>query len=453
MIEFINGSLEHVLQRCCKWKYKHSDAHHTINQFIYGFQYAFIFFTILHVAGCIFYAIGTHDQVMPGGDLVEGWVAREEWDEEVGWSPRWLTSFYWAITTVATVGYGDITAHTTWEKSWAPLVMAMGTLINAWLIATFSQAMDRGSQQQKLHDDSVSRIREYMKSKRVPPELSKKVLAYDDALFLQEREFDVHEWIVKMPPALAYEMLDFLYIQRLIKVECFAELPEQILVSMSQLIVPYPMQQGQVLFDAGDVARETFIIARGVDGEKGQVKIEPYKCLNPYADGQPRPKHCGASDAGQKDGIWIVDETKKAIVLEDGGFFGVNALDFKPDDVIRTLKATALTDGELMLLSADAVEAVAKEYPEIKPLVLKYIAQRREELGTTGDAAPATPRADSAADDSAGGSGDGGDDAVLSSKKVAARLIQLEDGQTEMKAMLRQQSEQLKTLIELSTHV
>eukprot|EP01046_Picozoa_sp_COSAG06_P012135 COSAG06_NODE_703_length_12909_cov_33.909758_1_plen_56_part_10 len=56
-----------------------------------------------------------------------------------------------------------------------------------------------------------------MKSKRVPAELSKKVLAYNDALFLQEREFDVHEWIVKMPPALAYEVLDFLYIQRLIK--------------------------------------------------------------------------------------------------------------------------------------------------------------------------------------------------------------------------------------------
>eukprot|EP01046_Picozoa_sp_COSAG06_P012136 COSAG06_NODE_703_length_12909_cov_33.909758_2_plen_147_part_00 len=146
----------------------------------------------------------------------------------------------------------------------------------------------------------------------------------------------------------------------------------------------------------------------------------------------------------------MIDDTKKAIVLEDGGFFGINALDFQPADVIRTLKATALTDGELMLLSADAVEDVAKDYPEIKLLVLKYIAKRHDELGTTG---PATPRVDSAADGSAGDSGDGGDDAVLSSEKVVARLIQLEDGQAEMKRMLKQQSEQLKTLIELSTHV
>ena len=149
----------------------------------------------------------------------------------------------------------------------------------------------------------------------------------------------------------------------------------------------------------------------------------------------------------------MIDDTKKAIVLEDGGFFGINALDFQPEDVIRTLKATALTDGELMLLSADDVEAVAKDYPQIKRLVLEYIAKRHDELGTTGVNVPTTPRADSAADGSAGDSGDGGDDAVLSSKHVAARLIQLEDGQTEMKAMLKQQSEQLKTLIELSTHV
>ena len=114
----------------------------------------------------------------------------------MSWSTRWTTAFYWAVTTFATVGYGDVVAHTTAERSWAPIVMLLGILTNAWVIANFLNYFDRTSQHQRLHDNRVSHIREYMRSKRMPESLVKRVLTHGEALFEQERGFDMIEYLL-----------------------------------------------------------------------------------------------------------------------------------------------------------------------------------------------------------------------------------------------------------------
>ena len=38
----------------------------------------------------------------------------------------WITSIYWAVTTMTTIGYGDISAHTAEERILAVVVMVIG---------------------------------------------------------------------------------------------------------------------------------------------------------------------------------------------------------------------------------------------------------------------------------------------------------------------------------------
>lgn len=43
----------------------------------------------------------------------------------------------------------------------------------------------------------------------------------------------------------------------------FRELPEDVIAQICFLLMPYPVSKGEVIYTAGDTARETFIVHEG----------------------------------------------------------------------------------------------------------------------------------------------------------------------------------------------
>ena len=88
------------------------------------------------------FVLGHGFRYMAGGDtkdpdtgevMTQGWISKyaekEGWNEtekDAELSKRYLTAYYWAVTSLTTVGYGDITAHTNIEKCLAVLVLMSG---------------------------------------------------------------------------------------------------------------------------------------------------------------------------------------------------------------------------------------------------------------------------------------------------------------------------------------
>ena len=326
--------------------------------------------------GCVWFWVGGDE-----GDT-NGWISQQEWDDDIPTTTKWLRSFYWSITTITTVGYGDISAATTKEMIFTAFQMCLGMILNAFVVGWVSKAIANSSVVEDEHAERIAHVREYMRSKRVPAALQKEVLAFQNCAFEQERNFDVHEFLEELPPAINMRMLDFLYIRELRRIECFSEMPEQILVKLSGCIMQFPIRNGQLLFRAGDVAREAFLIHKGVNGVPAKVRLDPFR----LKDGLDE-------DVDETDrASWELDTSKKFIELEDGDIFGLNALDFDDADVVRDLRATATTDGELWLLPADAVQAVHEQHPDagLREKVLQFRAKRGEEFAT-GRVRPTLP--------------------------------------------------------------
>ena len=150
----------------------------------------------------------------------------------------------------------------------------VGVIVNAMIIATVVKMLDRTNIVQDRHDDSVETVRQWLAKKRVPFPLQQKVIKFQDHLFEQEQDFKTKEFLKGLPPALEFEMLEHLYIKNLRKTDLAKDLPEEVVVDLCRGLVPYPVHAGDTIFTKGEIARETYVIVGGNEGEQAQIQLE-----------------------------------------------------------------------------------------------------------------------------------------------------------------------------------
>eukprot|EP01046_Picozoa_sp_COSAG06_P076682 COSAG06_NODE_24588_length_658_cov_0.930233_1_plen_208_part_01 len=207
------------------------------------------------MVGCLWLAVGVEKT-----SISMSWVSTKEWDDDIPNTTRWLTSLYWALTTISTVGYGDIAAGTNAEMLYTLFAMILGMALNAWLIANLTKHLARSTLLEDAHENRISAIVHYMNQKRIPGDLQTKVLNFMDIEFTSERGLDIHHELEKLPPALEAEMLDVMFIKNLRYCQGFHGVPEHVLVELSKAVFPYPVKKDQEIFEAGQVAREVFLL-------------------------------------------------------------------------------------------------------------------------------------------------------------------------------------------------
>ena len=205
----------------------------------------FIFGILCHSLACLWFLVAK----LQDFDL-STWVARYEYlDSPV--SEQYLASLYFIVTTITTVGYGDITSKNPSEQVFCIILMLIGVIAYSMAISSFSNIMSLSDQKSKtllnkLH--VLSRLRDYYDLSFEFYWRLRQSLHYDHEMDMSEKLSFVRE----LPPKLQVELSNIMYSHQLGGIRFFKKKSPQFIAALAPKLKPLKVCKGDYLFLKGD---------------------------------------------------------------------------------------------------------------------------------------------------------------------------------------------------------
>jgi hypothetical protein len=117
-----------------------------------------------------------HQLMLTGQELAVEGYNQPPMCEDTGL--QYVVSLYWAVTTLTTMGYGDIGSQQPWEYAFSVVVMLMGVSCYAYIASNISIVLSSLDQEKTEMRDHLEKLEHFMFHKRLTRNLRRRLRAY-----------------------------------------------------------------------------------------------------------------------------------------------------------------------------------------------------------------------------------------------------------------------------------
>ncbi len=250
---------------------------------------------------------------------------------------RYFNSLYWCITTLTTVGYGDITPVTTIQQAYTMVVMLLGVGVYGYVIGNIASIMGNLDIAKSVHQEKVEKINDFMVSNHLPQDVQRRVKDYFSYLWDTRKGYDEASVFADLPESFKIEFSLFLNKDILERVPLFkgasnAFIKDVVMCLQSSLYLP-----GDAVCRFGEIGDKMYFV------NKGTVEVKN------------------------------MEETLTYTTLQSGDFFGEVALLMSTP---RNATIRAKDYCELYYLDKHDFDRVLERYPEFKKEIEKQAKDR-----------------------------------------------------------------------------
>jgi hypothetical protein len=250
---------------------------------------------------------------------------------------QYIRSLYWAISTMATVGYGDITPHRNIEYIFTILVMMLGVYMYAFIIGNIASLFSNLDAAKAHFRNRVDAVNHYFRARRVPNHLNEQVRNYYEYIWARHRGVRHELLLDDLPAPLRLDILLYLTRDLLAKVPLFLYASPALRNVLLMALKAQTYAPDVFIARNGEVGKEIFFISHG----KMEIRKDNEKCG----------------------------------FMEDGDYFGDLSLILSE---IRTASVRTLTYCEVFVLTNTEFKRIKEEYSEFHD-ILKRIATEQQE--------------------------------------------------------------------------
>jgi voltage-gated potassium channel len=237
----------------------------------------------------------------------------------------YIRAVYWTITTLATVGYGDITPDTKAQMIYASLTMLVGIGFFGFVLGNIASLLVRLDAAREAHLETLSRVDSFMRGNAMPAPLRSRVREYYRYVWKSHQGHNVNAILDDLPPKLRADVSLFLNAEMIENVPILKGADRRLLEELVIELKPRVIIPGEVFFCTGDPGDGMYFILRGaveIVAADGTV-LATLGASSFFGEGAllaARPRNAGARAVGYGDVFFLNREAFERVLNRHADF-------------------------------------------------------------------------------------------------------------------------------------
>jgi len=250
---------------------------------------------------------------------------------------QYLRAFYWVITTVATIGYGDYYPdhNSNPQIIYTVVIQFFGVGMYSFIIANVSSLVSNIDVARSAYQRKLEEINAFLKNQKIPHDLQDRVRNYYSYLWAEKKSSSTSSVIQDLPPSLSMEILMHQNGDMIRRLEVFQNTEELFIREAIKILQPQIFLPGEFIIRQGEYGDAMYFLTSGQ--------------------------------------LVVLIGTKEVARLSAGSLFGETAL---VTDERRNANIKALDYGTGYRLSKNDFVNLRSRYPEFDKRVQKIVASR-----------------------------------------------------------------------------
>lgn len=260
---------------------------------------------------------------------------------EAGSVSQYIRSLYWTITTMTTVGYGDITPARPVEYIFSSLAMLLGASLFVFIIGSIASLLSGIQAGRNRHWERIDSVTDFLRQKQVPAALNSKVRSYYEYIWDRHQGLDTNSLLNDLP--------------RPLRLEIMLQLASNILETVPLFKYCSPVLRDTLLLclESRTFTPDSYITREGETGKAIYFIIE------------------GSVE------IVSLERQKSWGSMHEGDYFGLMSLVLGER---RTATMAARGFCDILILGADDFKRIKTEFPEFQDVLKRASEERVEKL-------------------------------------------------------------------------